>query len=86
MKEKTLEKIYWGVIIFLGGSAIFTSVGLLNSVMAGEEIVIHSGGLELSPRIFATQILFITLIDILVAVVAVLSLRNVQKLNSRKTD
>ena len=86
MKEKTIEIIHWSILAVLASSAVFTTVELLYAYSEGGDVVISSGGIKLSPKIFASNMLLITLINILVAILAIITLRRARMLHSKDSE
>ena len=86
VKEKTIEIIHWGILAILASSAGFTSLELLYAYSEGGNVVISSGGIKLTPKIFASNMLFVTLVNILVAILAIITLRRARMLHSKGSE
>ena len=82
---KKIEISYWIIFLILGGLVTFTSSQLIiASLQGGGSIVMESGGIKFSPQIFASNMLVITVIDFMVAGLAILALRSARKANFNK--
>ena len=87
MNDEKILKLNYIILIILVISALYYSVELIPSLFdGGGNVIMQSGNITFTPEIFVEHMLSVTIIDTLVAILAILALRNAIRLNKKTHD